>query len=77
MNPVQTEQMFQRNPQRSVLCGHYNKCLDIAIERNWKNFACSECQDYELEAGGDPVHWRAQEWRAAHLLVEIAGGMFL
>jgi hypothetical protein len=41
---------------------------------DWKGFACSDCRDYELEAGGDPVHWQEQEWRAAYLLLRIATG---
>jgi hypothetical protein len=54
------------------MCRHYNRCLDRAIEMDWKGFACSECQDYELEAVGDQPHWQEQEWRAAYLLLKIA-----
>ena len=54
------------------MCGHYNECLDTAIEMDWKGFACSECRDYELEAVGDQPHWQEQAWRAAYLLLKIA-----
>jgi len=75
MNPIQVRQEQQTNQmQRNVMCQHYNKCLDMAIEMDWKGFACSECQDYELEAGEDQVHWLEQEWRAAYLLLRIASG---
>jgi hypothetical protein len=56
------------------MCRHYNKCLDRAVEMDWKGFACSDCRDYELEAGEDPAHWQEQEWRAAYLLLRIATG---
>ena len=75
MNPIQVRQTTQTNQmQRNVMCRHYNKCLDRAVDMDWKGFACSDCRDYELEAGEDPAHWQEQEWRAAYLLLRIATG---
>jgi hypothetical protein len=75
MNPIEVRQTPQTNQmQRNVMCQHYNKCLDMAVEMEWKGFVCSECQDYKLEAEDDPIHWQAQEWRAACLLLRIASG---
>ena len=75
MNPIQVRQTPQTNQmQRNVMCRHYNKCLDRAVDMDWKGFACSDCRDYELEAGEDPAHWQEQEWRAAYLLLRIATG---
>ena len=75
MNPIQVRQTPQTNQmQRNVMCRHYNKCLDRAVDMDWKGFACSECRDYELEAGEDPAHWQEQERRAAYLLLRIATG---
>ena len=75
MNPIQVRQTPQMNQmQRNVMCRHYNKCLDRAVEMDWKGFACSDCRDYELEAGEDPAYWQEQEWRAAYLLLRIAAG---
>lgn len=56
------------------MCRHYSKCLDRAVDMDWKGFACSDCRDYELEAGEDRTHWQQQELRAAYLLLRIATG---
>src|SRR5271169_5285718 len=75
MNPIQVRQKPQTNQmQRNVMCRHYNKCLDRAVDMDWKGFTCSQCRDYELEAGEDPAHWQEQEWRAAYLLLRITTG---
>ena len=75
MNPIQVRQTPQTNQiRRNVMCRHYSKCLDRAVDMNWKGFACSECRDYELEACEDPAHWQEQELRAAYLLLRIATG---
>ena len=75
MNPIpmrQTQTAQTSHMPRNVMCRHYNRCLDRAVEMDWKGFACSDCRDYELEAVGDYPHWQEQEWRAAYLLLKIA-----
>jgi len=30
--------------QRNVFCRYYNSCLDYAVDKQWRNFACpAEC----------------------------------
>ncbi len=75
MNPIRASRKLKA-PQapRNVLCRHYNHCLDIAIEKGWDAFSCSQCSDYALEAGGDAEYWEEQDWRSANLLLKIGTG---
>lgn len=31
---------------RNFYCINYNKCLDFAIEKDWKSFSCKKCSKY-------------------------------
>ncbi|RJR36026.1 MAG: hypothetical protein C4576_24225 [Desulfobacteraceae bacterium] len=30
--------------RRNVFCWFYSKCLDVAIERKWKQWNCAKCE---------------------------------
>lgn len=75
MNPIQASRKSNaRQASRNVLCRHYNHCLDIAIEKGWNGFSCSQCGDYAPEARGDAEYWEEQDWRSANLLLKIGTG---
>ena len=61
MNPTAYEQVNSLSEvQRKVLCAHYGACLELAIERNWPGFSCSECDGFQMEGDGDPDWWNLQ-----------------
>jgi len=75
MNPIPVNQAnSSEKVHRLVMCTNYNICLDMAVRAAWNGFSCSDCQDYELEEGGDLSYWQVQHLRAADLLVEIILG---
>jgi len=45
--PVETTEQVKR----LVFCRYYDDCLDVAIDKDWLNFSCEECQGFELEGG--------------------------
>lgn len=41
---------------RKVFCSHYDQCLNLAVEKNWDGFACTQCGAYR------PPYWSKSEW---------------
>ncbi len=71
MNPResnQVERLFQ--VERQVLCAHYNSCLEVAVEKHWAGFTCSECEAFMMEGTGNPYWWECQAENARRLLLK-------
>ena len=48
-NPAQmwrTLSLEDADKRRNLNCGHYESCLEVAVMRGWRSFACSSCNAY-------------------------------
>ncbi|MBW2109239.1 MAG: hypothetical protein JRI36_11330 [Deltaproteobacteria bacterium] len=34
---------IRRRGERNLYCPNYGHCLDMAVEKKWRSFSCSEC----------------------------------
>jgi len=49
MNPIEDEPYCDTLPYRKIHCKKYLLCLNYASKKNWCNFNCRECSDFEPE----------------------------
>ncbi len=71
MNPVPAREVSRPSEvERKVLCTHYGGCLEITLQKNWKGFSCSDCQDFEFECQGDLDHWNDQGEKSRMILLD-------
>ncbi len=55
VKPCPTELTAPINPDRGVeghrnlFCGHYDNCLDEAVNRGWNSWSCSRCELHTLQ----------------------------
>lgn len=47
MNPTEDGLFCENYPYRQIHCRHYDLCLDHACEKDWCNFHCKACKDFE------------------------------
>lgn len=72
MNPTMSPQTKGvTSLSRNVLCTHYSRCLDVAIDKGWQGFSCSHCEAHEQEASEEYVHWQQQAGRCRSLLTRL------
>jgi hypothetical protein len=72
MNPTMSPQSNGvANLSRNVLCTHYAQCLDVAIDKGWQGFTCSQCETYEPEPPDESMHWQEQAGRCRVLLTHL------
>jgi len=60
MNPTEDGLFCEHYPYRQIHCSYYDLCLRHACEKDWCNFHCEACKDFEPEQ-------LTQEERNAHL----------
>jgi hypothetical protein len=72
MNPTMSPQSNGvANLSRNVLCTRYSQCLDVAIDKGWQGFTCSQCETYDPEPPGGSLHWQEQAGRCRVLLTHL------
>lgn len=46
-NPVESHEIKDSDlVSRNLFCEFYPQCLDLAAEKNWPAFSCSQCRQY-------------------------------
>lgn len=77
MNPVAALPVEEvRQLRRNVFCGHYDACLDEAIQKGWENFSCSHCNCFCAYTCSD-IEWFNELEGCAYLIAVIFGFRFL
>jgi hypothetical protein len=72
MNPTMSPQSNGvANLSRNVLCTHYSRCLDVAIDKGWQGFSCCQCEAYAPEPPDETLHWKEQAGRCKLLLTHL------
>ncbi|MGD9504504.1 MAG: hypothetical protein AB7W37_06315 [Syntrophobacteraceae bacterium] len=56
--------------KRNLFCAHYDRCLDVAVENNWRGFSCAECQGF-LELQWDWDDWLRDAIACTKLMAAI------
>jgi len=52
MNPIRHDE-GQPPPVRQTNCRFYSLCLSVACAREWENWSCSACSDFEYLSDQD------------------------